>query len=476
MWKFLKETDSITNLERTRNLAIIGGAISGITVIWTVLYAQFSGALVGWSVGTFIAGTLATVLTALVVFVVDYGTKVDLPYALDLLFSGRAFQDVGKNWRVLLFAIILLSFNFARLGFTAAIDWYGRGDMISVVMQKPVESDIVAIKDSLSKATVATVATVEKDLRQLHRQLSQAERQVEKENPALLKNIMGKQDKWGWNARELRKRKDKATANIRKQIATKDALLMDRLSKESSTTDLIVASQQKKNEREQAEYREKKHRLSMGVGYFGVGCSLATLIISILLSLINSANQDNPYYHKKHEAKKVVGNPATTAADNTAAPAIVSTTAAPSLQAVPIRNDNRDSDEVLKKLIVAQAEKLSDLSIQILEIKNRPVEVVERVVEKPSTIPVQNVEKVSKPLSDNGSTKATVADSVEVVAVDTKNLRDATMKQWERSFTSKEEKTRLENKAKAEQGIKRLRELGFTVEVNGTKLSITSKN
>lgn len=478
--KWFEETDSITNLERTRNLAIIGGAISGITVIWTVLFAQFSGGLEGYSAGKLLAGFLATGLTLLVVYVIDYGTKVDLPYALDLLFSGRAFRDLKHNWRVLLFALILLSFNFIRLGFTAAIDWYGRGDMISVVMHKPLSRNVVALKDSLSKATVATVAGLASDIKELKRQLRQVERQVATENPELAKNIRDKKDKWGWNAGELRRRKDKATKPIHAKIAAKEALYAERLAAEGKVADALTLSALSDNEAAQAEYNDKHHRLSFGVGVFGAGCSGIVLVVSIMLALINSANQDNPYYHKKHEAKKqtvessatIVESPATT-------PATVAATVAPNLQTVPIRNENRD-DEALKRLIVMQAEKLSTLSAQVLDLKNRPVETVERVVERIVEKPATVVEKTPEPLSDNGSTKKTTVEkieqSIEVVQVDTKNLRDATIKQWQRSFISKDEKTREENRQKAEKGIKRLEELGFNVVPDGMKLSITSKS
>lgn len=462
MLKFLKEQDSITNLERTRNLAIIGGAISGITVIWTVLFSQFSGAFSGWQSGDVVAALIATACTALVVYVVDYGTKVDLPYAMDLLVSGRAFKDFRKNWRVFLFAFILLSFCFARLAFTAAIDWYGRGEMVNAVMPKPETRNVVALKDSLSKATRLAVAPVEKDIKDIKRQISTVERQVEKENPEMILRIKNKQDKWGWNATELRKRKERATKELRAQLSKKEELHTAILARETKTADEIISFEQSKNQGAINSYHETKNIVANGAGYFGVGCAATVLIVSFLLSLVNFADQDRPEYYKKHEIKKTAVAPVEKGSDSAPAPSL------PHLQPIKHGGDERLVENLLHRV--------SSLSAELSEVKNRQPQVVEKIVEKTVEKQPESFDKSPKLLSDNKDSKSTVENSVEIVSVDTKNLRDATMKQWERSFTSKEEATRKTNRQKAEQGIRQLEQLGFSVQVNGTKLSITSKS
>lgn len=141
------------------------------------------------------------------------------------------------------------------------------------------------------------------------------------------------------------------------------------------------------------------------------------------------------------------------------------------LQVVPIRNDTRDSDATAR-ILLQQREELAIISAQLTELKNRPVEVVERIVEKSATTPPPTSETTPKPLSDNTSR---ISTTVEVVENDNKNLIDATTKQWIRSFTSKTVAARELNENKAKEGIQLLQQKGYTVDVKGQKISIYKK-
>lgn len=449
---FFKDQDSISNLETTRNLLIIGGAVSGVTVIFGSLFAQFAGAFEGYAAGNAIAAIISIILTALVVFVIDYGTKVDLPYALDLILSGAVFKDFKKNWRVLLFAFILFAFCIGRLAFTAAIDWYGRGEMIGAVMKKPQTKDVAALKLELSKELDGRLAKIQSEIAVLRREVKKTEQQVEKQNPAILVKIKKKEDKWGWYASDLQERKDKATATIRDEIAEKTTLYNQILKTENKRIDEIVASEQAQNDDLLADYKNTKLTLSNGAGFFGVGCAIGVLIVSFLLSLINSAKQDRPDYYKKHQSKH---ERAKAAAPGAGGP-------------VPVRGaGERDLDLTLSLSLDRQSKlesKLRELESK-LQAKSAD-ESAETFKPKESKQDLENLDRESK------SKSKTIILDLTKAKKDCRNAYNWYMRDLPKK--GKNHETQLQRWARYEEAKETLTDLGFEVYANSDGLHIVA--
>lgn len=449
---FFKDQDSISNLETTRNLLIIGGAVSGVTVIFGSLFAQFAGAFEGYAAGNAIAAIISIILTALVVFVIDYGTKVDLPYALDLILSGAVFKDWKKNWRVLLFAFILFAFCLGRLAFTAAIDWYGRGEMVGAVMKKPETKDVAALKLELSNELHGRLAGIQSEIKTLRREVIARERQVEKQNPEMVRKIKSKEDKWGWHANTLQKRKDSATASIRQQIKAKETLYNQILATENKRIDEIVASEQAQNADLIADYKNTKMTLSNGAGFFGVGCAVGVLIVSFLLSLINSAEQDNPDYYKKHQSKHEKAK--------AAAPGAV--------QPVPVRGaGDRDLALTLSLSLDRQSKLESKLRDLESKLKSKSGgESAETFKPKEAKTDFENLDRESKSKS-----KTVILDLTKAK----KNCRNAY--NWYKRDLAKKGKdhpTQVRRWAKYEEAKETLTEIGYKVYADNEGLHIVA--
>lgn len=449
---FFKDQDSISNLETTRNLLILGGAVSGVTVIFGSLFAQFSGALEGYAAGNAIAAIISIIITALVVFVIDYGTKVDLPYALDLILSGAVFKDWKKNWRVLLFAFILFAFCLGRLAFTAAIDWYGRGEMVGAVMKKPETKDVASLKLELSQELDGRLTAIQSEIKTLRREVKATERQVEKQNPAIINKINKKEDKWGWYARTLQERKDKETEPLRQQIAAKETLYNQILATENKRIDEIVAGVQDQNTQLLTDYKNTKLTLSNGAGFFGVGCAIGVLIVSFLLSLINSAKQDTPDYYKKHQSKHEKAKAAAPGAGDP----------------IPVRGaGERDLDLALSLSLERQSKLESKLRELESKLESNPdIESAETLKPKEAKADSENLDRESK------SKSKTIILDLTKAKKDCRNAYNWYMRDLPKKGRNHE--TQLQRWARYEEAKETLTELGYKVYADSEGLHIVA--
>lgn len=461
----------LNNLTHGRNAGLLGGALSSITLYFAFFYGNMEKTFAGWQGDWIIALVLATLGTFAIAWLVDAANADNLPEAFDLILSPKQIgyarksdenksklvkvaHQIGDNWRGILFSILIFLFSIGCVAFSAIIDWYGRGETAKTIVREPDKTDELAVIDSLNKVRLKVIAPIDTEIKAVQRDIRKAEKEVELRYPASVQKVKSKEDKWGWHAGYLQKEKAEATKALREQLAALRQQKSEVFDIETKTNQATIVAIQNDNQQKTENYLESLSFTEKASGGAGIFFGVMTLFCQLLLSLRNTAEQIVPEYALQHT--KVVENGSTAASTNQK-PATY-----PDM--IPVRHDgdNRIIDHLTRQV--------GELSKELSNIKSNI-----------STGFSTTVEKMPKPLSDNGDSRKVVekpvekiSSSVEVVAVDVKNLRDRTMKQWERSFTSKTAAARQENKAKAIEGIDHLKALGFSVETDGRKISITS--
>lgn len=494
MWKliqsfWIKHHDSklLNNLTHGRNAGILGGALSSITLYFTFFYSNIEKTFAGWGNADMIAIILASIFTIIIAGLVDASNADNLPEAFDLILGRRAkttpsgsklVNKIKSGWRSTTFSILVFLLSVGCLAFSAVIDWYGRGETAKTIVKEPEKQDEIAVKDSLNQLRKAAIAPYEADIEAIEKEIKKAEREAEKIHTASLAVIKAGEDKWDYHKKLIQKEKNKATKKLKEQLLQLREDKAKVYAQETESINTTLSSIQQDNQLKMNNYLESLSFTEKASGGAGIFFGVMAFVCQLLLSLRNTAEQNVPEYEEQHSKplSKPVSTSATTVVNLATGLSTDSTTVAPEPGKYPhMQPVKHDNERIVENLL----RNVSALSSRVEELQNRPVEVVERVVERIIEKQPENVEKTPKPLSDNGDRKTVVErvvdQSVEIVGVDTKNLRDATMKQWERSFTSKTEQAREENKRKANEGIKKLTELGFLVETNGSKLSIVSK-
>lgn len=284
---FKSQNSSIRNWELTRDIASFIGAMTSIAVIWAIAFNNLSEALGN----RYIAGTFAALTVAGVLFIVDWGLRADLGYGFDLLFSGNAW----KNWRLSAFLILLLGFNVIRSAVTVTLSWQGRKDVVLAVSEAPELADVAQAKTGMDAASVARLNGIRQQVSDLQKQIATAEAGA---GSAALHKLASSGN--GWAKSELSRAKAKATRSLRKQLEVAQLAYTKIASTDAEASANAVSALAMGNTAKLERFQEISSRNMAYLGYFGAGCTFIVILISLMLSLLNTAEQDTPVYSYKH--------------------------------------------------------------------------------------------------------------------------------------------------------------------------------
>jgi len=284
---FKSQNSSIRNWELTRDIASFIGAMTSIAVIWAIAFNNLSEALGN----RYIAGAFAALTVAGVLFIVDWGLRADLGYGFDLLFSGNAW----KNWRLSAFLILLLGFNVIRSAVTVTLSWQGRKDVVLAVSEAPELADVAQAKTGMDAASVARLNGIRQQVESLQKQIATAEAGA---GSAALHKLAASGN--GWAKSELSRAKERATRSLRAQLEVAQLAYTKIASTDAEASANAVSALAMGNTAKLERYQEVSSRNMAYLGYFGAGCTFVVIMISLMLSLLNTAEQDAPAYSYKH--------------------------------------------------------------------------------------------------------------------------------------------------------------------------------
>ncbi len=281
--------DSISNLKVTRDAAAILGAVTSATVVFALVYYPALEAF-GYK---FVAYILGGFSVALVLFIVDYGLRTDLAYGLDLAFSSK----LGRKTRLIAFLSLFLLFNGARALVSMALSWEGRKDVAAAAIKAPELQDVAAAKIALDRESRAKLTAIEKQIMETRRAIKSAEAGA---GSASLRSLAASGSN-GWARGELAKARARASKSHRAALDELQTTYTTILKSDALTAANAVNALSQSNNAKQERY-ESISRRSMGyVGYLGAGATVVVIITSLLLALINKAEQDAPSYYEKHK-------------------------------------------------------------------------------------------------------------------------------------------------------------------------------
>lgn len=284
---FKSQNSSIRNWELTRDIASFIGAMTSIAVIWAIAFNNLSEALGN----RYIAGAFAALTVAGVLFIVDWGLRADLGYGFDLLFSGNAW----KNWRLSAFLILLLGFNVIRSAVTVTLSWQGRKDVVLAVSEAPELTDVAQAKTGMDAASSERLNGIRQQVSDLQKQIATAEAGA---GSAALHKLAASGN--GWAKSELSRAKANATRSLRKQLEIAQAAYTRIASTDAQASANAVSALAMGNTAKLERFQEISSRNMAYLGYFGAGCTFIVILISLMLSLLNTAEQDTPVYSYKH--------------------------------------------------------------------------------------------------------------------------------------------------------------------------------
>lgn len=456
---------SIRNWEITRNVAAVVGALTSITVIFTIVYFNVLDA----SGSKFLSFLVALASVAGALFVIDWGLLNDLPYAFQLLISGKFWG----NWKISAFLVLLLGFNVVRSFTTITLSWQGRRDMVHAVMGDPDTKDVAQVKATMDATTSDKLDRLERQIADLEKSVAETEKRVASENQQLVKLVASGNS---WASRELQKRKDKATWKDRSALESKRKAYDQVIEGETAAAALVIQETAKQNKETVSFYESVSGRNMAYIGYFGAGCTFVVILISMMLALINVAEQELPEYQKKY---------------------------AVNIRPTDVAPVAADASDVDRATMIRTVERVNDIERQLIEKYERQKEEKAKRQDATGRDKVSDSDKRQTPevLSDNGSSlrqskqatgrdsdkrqDATTGDKTKTVArvareettkyVDVKKLIDRVRKQWRRAHDSDSSpEARQRNKEKAQEGINELLDMGFIVKKDGAKLEINS--
>lgn len=487
------KSDAVTTLRWTREVAALGGAVTGITVMWGMVYFNVAEAT-----GSRFVGTVAAVVGILVgLFIIDFSYRRNFPYVADLIVSGQAF----RNWRILIFTLLLLLLSGAQMVSSAFLSWEGRKDVAEGIIRAPELQDVTSIKVAADKTTSAKIREVKSQIAALDQDIREREKAVEKTYPAFVEKIQSGSDKWGWYAKQLDKKKAESVGTLRQERANLSDALSELVGNQAASDRLLIESVASENKAKLSQYSEKKDRNMKFLGFFGVGCLGVVAFVSIMLSLIGYSDLEEM---EMKETKKPFR-------EKKAPPSAVPDTApaGPSPETVvPVRSsDKYDNYELQRRQEMAEARleaiqaeqraAIRQMEARQEEAARRAAEQLQAERERADRLAAEKAEADArarqaesdkptgpKPLSDNASDKSAANLSVEVsdksISVEGKTygvselskLKDKSKKWYSRQFTSRTPKGRADNKARWDAIKPAWEQIGATFVYSGQSVSI----
>lgn len=277
---FSSSQDAISILKTTRNAAAIAAALTSMTIVFAIAY----GSAVEY-MPRFFAYVFGIGAVGIVAFVVDYGFRQTLPLGLDLLISGYAWQD----WKVAAFMALLLGFNFLQGYSSIKLSWEGRKEAIAVIQKAPELEDMAQVKSQVDRTGSAKIRPIDSEIRDLRREIKRREDKVEQNHPTYIDKIQAGKDTWGWHAGEIKKMKDRETAALNKELAELTSARTKAIQAETETAQITVSSIAATNETKWSDYQISKNRNMSYIGYFGSGCTIVVVLISLMIALVGQS-------------------------------------------------------------------------------------------------------------------------------------------------------------------------------------------
>lgn len=470
------KSDAVTTLRLTREVATIGGAVTGVTVIWGMIYFNVADAT-----GSPFVGTVAAIVgIAVGLFIIDFSYRRNFPYVADLIVSGQAF----RNWRIFLFTVFLLLLSGAQMVSSGLLSWEGRKDVAEGIIRAPELQDVASIKVASDKTTSAKIREVKAQLAAIDRDIRQKEKDVERNYPVYMQKIRSGSDKWGWYAKQLDKLKYQSVGNLRQERENLSKALSELVGTQAASDRLVIESVANANKAKLQQYSDKKERNMRFLGYFGVGCLAIVAFVSIMLSLIG-------YSDLEEMDMKKTKNPFRETS-------IHAPTGKPTPEGVvPVRSTTQyDAYEISRRQQMAEAkieEMRQDQARQIAALREaeaqRNAEMLRQEKDRADKLAAEKAEALRqpdawKPLSDNSSgdlsEKLSVVLTGKGISVEGKvygvselsKLKDKSQKWYNRQFTSKTIKGRYDNKSRWDAIKPVWEEIGATLVYNGQSVSI----
>lgn len=326
-WQVHHQDKLLNKFTHIRNGAILGGAISSISLYFSFFYGNFSKTFQGYTInlsgstldlGFGISMFTAIGFTCLISWIVDASQMEILPNAFDLLLGKKDFgkdyealtlnDKIKRTWRSYMFIFGVFTYGVGCTVLSGVIDWYGRGQTATLLVKEPTLRDEAALRDSLNRMTQKSIYPIQKELDKLIAEKKAIEKRIELENPDMISVIKKKKDRWGWYATELNKKKEKAVKHISEQIAAQRQLLQERMSAENKNNDIILTGVNSANTMASNSYLSRldfTEKFSGGIGAF---CMLIILFSSLMLSLQNEASQFVPTYQVTHNLNSQNGS------------------------------------------------------------------------------------------------------------------------------------------------------------------------
>lgn len=377
---FSSSQDAIGILKTTRNAAAIAAALTSMTIVFAIAY----GSAVEY-MPRFFAYVFGLGAVAVVAFVVDYGFRQTLPLGLDLLISGYAWKD----WKVAAFMALLLGFNFLQGYSSIKLSWEGRKEAIAVIQKEPELADVAQIKTQVDRTGSAKIRSMDSEIRDLRREIKEREDKVEKDHPTYVDKIKAGKDTWGWHALELDRMKKAQTTKLNKQLDELTAARVKAIEAETEAAKITVSSIAAQNETRWADYQVSKGRNMAYIGYFGSGCTIVVVLISLMIALLGQSEV------KEIEQKTVVSP-------------VVKRNAPPHV--APARSETAGEFETVRAIEMLRAE-TERLRAETEDLKRKPetVETETETVKGPKSVSVseRNVSGI-----DAETVKAAVKEAV----------------------------------------------------------------
>ncbi len=494
-----KETDTIKLLKSGRKVAGILGYL-GVT---PVIYGQVYGATFD-AFGQIGANIICLMSLALFGFLIDYMYVKLTPVGYASLFSGKTWRNSeGKfRWNTIVFSVLLWLFAMSLGAITATFSYIGRHDAADGLVAKAKTKDIVAVKDSLSNKSQGQLAKLEGQIQITQGQIRDIDNQIEAETkrakalvPTSVKKVKDKQDPWGYHQKVI----DKKIASLTKDEKKQKDKLLDKLDRqqrlfEDQTKMLTaqdtsaIASVMAGNQKAELEEAQKKSRVADVAKYIGFISFGFVLISSILLGLIHAdeintidIKEDKEQFNDKRRKAALPHEP----------------------EQVFVRGTNEHVDTaMLFDKIQAEREAIEALlEDKTKEQEDKFTRTIQEVVlgiqgqiekDKDNSIPKRTRTKQQKDKDKTASGNLSLNDrkrkklSFEVKLVNGKvvlngkvisktDLVNRAKKYYERSKTGTRPKSMQDNQTRWDRCQPILKQLGYTWQPDGQKVSIRPK-
>ncbi len=307
----------IVALKVTRNASQVGSAVTSVMIIWIIAFSKAQEFLPPWG-----AGLLALFIVALALGVMELGLRIFLPFALDEILAGRAWNEEGKiksAYRIS-FWIFCLALCAALAFGTGGTSWLGRIDMIEAASPPPQVADLNQVRVDQDAERSRIYDKYEGEIQHARNSHLQRIKNAQATAKKLLddaKHSKGTkmyqllQSGNDWAAHQLSAAIQKAQKEGNALIEAEKEKVKQLSSEQATTLSALSAGQQEVFGKisQQAEstisrFDSKFERNTFMLGVFGVGCLGLFILTNILLSIYRVLS-DVPTFEEQPERRKI---------------------------------------------------------------------------------------------------------------------------------------------------------------------------